>query len=143
VIWGAFALVAAGLFAGAAVYVSAVEHPARRSLTPGEALTQWKPAYERGAIMQATLALVGSVLGLVAWWRTGDWMWALGAVVLVANWPYTFVGIMPTNRKLKATDPATAGAESRALLETWARLHMVRTGLGCAATLAFLVASLR
>ena len=142
-IWGAFALVAAGLFAGAAVYVSAVEHPARRSLTPGEALTQWKPAYERGAIMQATLALVGSVLGLVAWWRTGDWMWALGAVVLVANWPYTLVGIMPTNRKLKATDPATAGAESRALLETWARLHMVRTGLGCAATLAFLVASLR
>ena len=141
-IWGALALVAAGLFAGAAVYVSAVEHPARRNLGPGEALTQWKPAYSRGAIMQASLALLGAALGLAAWWQTGDWLWLVGAVLLAANWPYTFIGIMPTNHSLMATDPGTAGPESHALLERWARLHHVRTALGCAATLAFLVAAI-
>ena len=95
-IWGQLALIAAALFAGAAIYVAAVEHPARRSLSPGAALTQWKPAYQRGANMQASLALIGFVLGLVAWWQTGGWLWALGAVVLVANWPYTLFVIMPT-----------------------------------------------
>ena len=141
-IWGQLALVAAALFAGAAFYVGAVEHPARRDLPPGGALTQWKPAYRRGANMQASLAVVGFVLGLLAWWQTGGWLWGLGALVLVANWPYTLLVIMPTNRRLKAIDPATAGTESEALLDAWARLHMVRTGLGLAATLIFLAASL-
>ena len=141
-IWGQLALVAAALFAGAASYVSAVEHPARRSLSPAAALTQWKPAYRRGASMQASLALIGFGLGLLAWWQTSSWLWALGAVVLVANWPYTLFVIMPTNRKLKAIDPEKAGAESQALLDSWARLHMVRSGLGVAATCIFLAASL-
>ena len=141
-IWGQLALVAAALFAGAAFYVSAIEHPARRSLSPGAALMQWKPAYRRGANMQASLALIGFVLGLIAWWTTGVWLWALGAVVLVANWPYTLLVIVPTNRKLKAIDTEKAVAESRTLLDNWARLHMVRTGLGCAAMLIFLAASL-
>jgi Domain of unknown function (DUF1772) len=67
----------------------------------------------------------------------------VGAFVLVANWPYTLLGVMPTNRKLMATDPANAGPESRALVLRWGRLHAVRTALGFAATLAFLRASLR
>lgn len=141
-IWGQLALIAAALFAGAAIYVGAVEHPARQTLPAGAALAQWKPAYRRGAIMQASLALAGFALGLFAWWQTSGWLWALGAVVLVANWPYTLFVIMPTNRKLKEIDPERAGAESEALLNSWARLHMVRTGLGCAATLMFLAASL-
>jgi hypothetical protein len=141
--WGQLALVAAALFAGAAFYVSAVEHPARQKLSPEDALAQWKPAYQRGANMQASLALVGFLLGLVAWWVSGGWLWALGAIVLVANWPYTVFAIMPTNRRLKSIDPAVAGVESRALLDVWARLHMVRTALGITATLIFLAASLR
>jgi hypothetical protein len=48
---------------------------------------------------------------------------------------------MPTNNRLMAIKPEEAGPESRRLIETWARLHAVRTGLGALATITFLWAS--
>ena len=54
-----FALVVAALFTGAAVYVNAVEHPARRHLDPVAALQEWQPAYKRGAAMHRDLMLHG------------------------------------------------------------------------------------
>lgn len=140
---GLLALITAALFTGAAIYVSAVEHPARMMLDDTSLLVQWKPAYERGAIMQASLAIVGFLLGLLAWWQSGDWLWLAGAVVLVANWPYTMVLIMPVNNRLKSIDPRDTGAPSRQLLETWAKLHAGRSALGVAATLLFLAAAMR
>jgi Domain of unknown function (DUF1772) len=74
--------------------------------------------------------------------QTGYWAWLLGAAMLVANWPYTLLGIMPTNRMLMATEPASAGPDSLALIENWAALHAGRTALGFAATLIFLWASM-
>ena len=91
--------------------------------------------------MQATLAIARFSLGVLAWWQTGNWRWLVGALLLIANWPYTLIGIMPTNRKLMTTDPATAGPESRRLLLKWGRLHSIRTALGFAATFSFLWAS--
>ena len=91
--------------------------------------------------MQAPLALVGSLLGLLAWWQTKDWHWLVGAVVLIVNWPYTLFAIMPTNKQLKAINSAGAGSESRMLIERWGKLHGVRSVFGFAATLAFLWAS--
>jgi uncharacterized membrane protein len=140
---GQLALIVAALFAGAAVYINVAEQPARLHLDDRSLLMQWKPAYKRGFAMQASLAIAGFVLGVVAWRQTGLWLWLAGAIVLVANWPFTLFGIMPTNKKLMAIDPAGAGAESRALIRQWARLHAVRTALGFAATLLFLAASLR
>jgi hypothetical protein len=63
--------------------------------------------------------------------------------VLVANWPYTLLGIMPTNRQLLATAPEFADATTRSLLRRWGRLHAVRSGLGAIATVLFLIAALR
>ena len=139
---GQLALIVAALFAGAAVYVSVAEQPARLSLDDRALLTQWKPAYKRGTAMQAPLAIIGFLLGLAAWWQTGHWAWLLCAAILIANWPYTLVGIMPTNKILMATEPASAGPGSRALIEKWAALHAGRSALGFAATLIFLWASM-
>jgi hypothetical protein len=139
---GQLALIVAALFAGAAVYVSVAEQPARLSLDDRALLTQWKPAYKRGTATQAPLAIVGFLLGLAAWWQTGHWTWLLGAAILIANWPYTLLGIMPMNKTLMATEPASAGPGSRALIEKWAALHAGRTALGVAATLIFLWASM-
>ena len=88
--------------------------------------------------MQSTLAIVGFVLGAAAWWLTGVLGFLLGAVLMLLNWPWTLLGIMPTNRILMATDPTSAGIASRALLVKWNSLHAVRTGLGAAAILSFL-----
>ena len=92
--------------------------------------------------MQASLAIVGFLLGLLAWWQTGGWPWLLGALVLLANWPYTLLCIMPINRTLKAVDPASAGPRTRALMKTWNRLHAGRTALGFIATAILLWASM-
>jgi hypothetical protein len=88
--------------------------------------------------MQASLAIVGGLCGLVAYLSTLDWRWLLGAVVLLANWPYTIFVIMPTNRQLMDTAPDRATAETRRLLERWGMLHAGRSGLGLVATLMFL-----
>jgi hypothetical protein len=139
---GQLALIVAAVFAGAAAYINIAEQPARLELDDRALLGEWKPAYRRGFAMQAPLAAVGFLLALLAWWRTGVWLWLLGGLLLVTNWPYTIFGIMPTNHKLMAIDPAEAGAESRTLIRKWGSLHAVRTALGFAATAVFLWASL-
>ena len=88
--------------------------------------------------MQSTLAMLGFVLGAAAWWVSGILAFLLGAVLMLANWPWTLLVILPTNRVLMATDVESAGTASRALLVKWNRLHAVRTGLGAAAMLSFL-----
>ena len=140
---GQLALIVAALFAGGALFVNVAEHAARLKLDDGAALIEWKASYERAAVMQASLAIVGFLLGALAGWQTGRWLWMIGALVLLANWPYTLLCILPTNRALKAADPAAAGPQTRALIERWNRLHAGRTALGLAATLIFLWASLR
>jgi hypothetical protein len=137
---GYLALVTAALFTGAAFYISFAEQPARLALDDRALLAQWKPAYKRGTAMQAPLAIMGFVLGIVAWWLTGRVMFVTGGVFLLANWPWTIFGVMPTNRMLMATEPGAANPDIRALIVKWNRLRTVRTVLGCLAILAFLIA---
>jgi hypothetical protein len=139
---GHLALIVAALFAGAAIYVNVAEQPARLDLDDRSLLIQWKPAYKRGFAMQASLAIAGFLLGVLAWWQTNNSAWLLGAVVIIANWPYTLLIMMPTNNKLMAVDPAHSGPTSRAILEKWGTLHAIRTALGFASTFIFLWASI-
>ncbi len=139
---GQLALLVAAVFSGAALYINVAEQPARLELDDRSLLIQWKPSYKRGLSMQAPLAIVGFLLGLAAWWQTGHLGWAIGGLLMVANWPVTFFAIMPTNNRLMAIDPASAGPESRAMIRRWGALHALRTALGFAASLAFLWASL-
>jgi hypothetical protein len=135
---GQLALIIAAVFTGAAIYINVAEQPARLSLDDRSLLAEWKPSYKRGFAMQATLAVLGAGLAIIAYVAAGDWRWLVGSAVLLANWPYTFLGIMPTNNALMAIQPDAAGAEARRLIEKWGGLHAGRSALGAAATLIFL-----
>jgi Domain of unknown function (DUF1772) len=130
----------AALFAGAALYINVAEHPARMKLDSANALAQWGPSYKRATLMQAPLAVVSALCGLGAWFASGAVMWLIAALFVGFVVPFTFIGIMPTNRRL--LDPARDGAsaETRVLLERWGRLHAVRTASSLIATVLMLCA---
>jgi hypothetical protein len=133
------ALLTAALFAGAAFYINFAEQPARLALDDRALLAEWKIAYPRGYLLQAPLAMLGGVLGILAWYQLARFGFLIGATLMLANWPWTMLVIARVNKKLMATAPEDAGAQSRALIVKWGGLHAVRTGLGCAAALAFLI----
>ncbi len=128
--FGEFALVVAALFTGAAVYINWAEQPARLGLDDDAMLAEWKPSYARGFQMQASLAVIGFILGTLDAMVTGRWIWFAGALALIANWPFTLFVIMPVNKELEATPLERAGPKTRALVERWGMLHGVRSALG-------------
>lgn len=141
-IWGEVALVIAALFAGAAAYVSFVEQPARLLLDDRALLVEWIESYGRGKYMQAALAMIAGLLGAQAWWETDVQLWLFGAILILLNWPYTLIFILPITRKLNATEIYNANSGTRHAIESWGRLHAVRTALGVLGTGAYLAASI-
>jgi hypothetical protein len=135
---GQLALALAAVFTGAAIYINIAEQPARLQLDDSSLLGERKLAYRRGSMMQASLALFGGFFGVVAFFGTFGWRWLLGAIVLLANWPYPIFVIMPTNHRLMNTPPGAATAETRGMIGRWGLLHAGRSALGLIATLIFL-----
>jgi hypothetical protein len=89
------AVLACGLFTGAAVYVSLVEHPARMECGGEIATAEFAPSYHRGTILQVTLAAVCllSVAGATFWW-------VVAGVLQVSVIPFTLIVILPTVQEL-------------------------------------------
>ena len=131
------ALICATLFAGAALYISLVKHPARLVLSNAPLLMQWQPSYKRALPIQSGLAVAGGVAGLVVGYFVADWHWFAGSILLLANWPFTLLVIMPVNKRLMAMQEHEAGAGGRAMLVQWGKLHNVRSALGAATMLLF------
>lgn len=132
------ALVTAAIFTGAAAYINWSEQPARLTLDDNSLLKEWKFSYAKGSEMQASLAVVSGLLGLAAFYLENRPMAAVGGILMLANWPYTFLAVVPTNRLLGAM--ADGGAGPRPLILKWGKLHAGRTLLGFAALCAFMYA---
>lgn len=127
------------IFAGAALYINLVEHPARMSRGTRIAATVWAPSYKRATVMQATLAVVSSLAGVSAWLLGGGLMWFAGAMLIGSVVPFTFIAIMPTNHQLLDPGRDLASTETRALLIKWSRLHAVRSVLSLLALVIYLI----
>ncbi|HMF86978.1 MAG TPA: DUF1772 domain-containing protein [Gemmatimonadaceae bacterium] len=130
-----------GLFAGAALYVSLVEHPARMANTLDIALAEFRPSYKRASVMQVTLAILG-VAGAVGAYFLGRGISTLVAgIVLATVVPYTLIVIMPITRQLLDETRTARSDDTEVLLEKWGKLHNVRTIAGLLA-LVILAANL-
>ncbi len=125
-------------FAGAAIYINIVEHPARMGCDTKIAATVWAPSYKRATVMQASLAIVGLVSGIAAWLLGGGAIWLVGAILLGLVVPFTFIAIMPTNNRILSPGRDLGSSETRALLERWGWLHAVRSLLSLAASVVFI-----
>jgi uncharacterized membrane protein len=125
---------ATSVFAGAAIYINLVEHPARMGCPTNVAAMVWAPSYERATLMQAPLAIVGSIFGVLAWWLGAGTAWLVASGLIFVVVPFTLVVIMATNKQLLAPGRDLASSETRSLLVKWGRLHAVRSALSLAAS---------
>jgi uncharacterized membrane protein len=131
------ASVAAGLFAGASVYVTVVEHPAWVECGPALAIKHFGPSSRRAAVMQGLLAVIGLVAGVAAWGQGSGAGWLVGGLLLAAMVPFTLIIIKPTNRRLLDPGLNPGSDEARDLLTRWGQLHAVRTVVGVVAFVVF------
>src|SRR5258708_7481438 len=131
------AVLATSIFAGAAIYINLVEHPARMSCSTEIAAAVWAPSYRRATLMQASLAVAGSLAGLAAWMLGAGNMWLVAALFILAVVPVTFIIIFPTNKKLLASGRNLGSPETRKPLIKWGRLHAIRSALSLLASAIF------
>lgn len=137
------ATVGAGLFAGASVYITVAEHPARLECGPALGVREFGPSYRRAAFMQGGLAVACLLAGLAAWWQGSGAGWLIGGLLLGGLVPFTLIVIMPTNRRLLDPGLDPGSVEAGELLSRWGRFHAVRTLVGVAVFVAFAGMSLR
>lgn len=133
------ATIAAGLFAGAALYVTVVEHPARLECGQALAVAQFGPSYRRAAAMQGGLVLVGLLASVLAWALGASAGWLVWGLLLGAMIPFTLLAVRPTNRRLLDPGLDPESREAADLLLRWGRLHVVRTLVGVLVFVAFAV----
>ena len=73
----------------------------------------------------------------------GGTIWLVAAALIGAVVPFTLLVIAQTNRRLLDPTRDRRSAETRARLETWGRLHSVRTALSIISSILFIWAATR
>lgn len=137
------AALSTGLFAGAAIYINLVEHPARMSCGTDVAVSEFRPSYKRATVMQASLAALGTLNAVFAWFLGGGLAWLIGGILLCTVIPFTLIVIFPTNRQLLDPNLDNKSDLALLLLTRWGRLHAVRSILSLVAFTIFLSALLQ
>ncbi|MFN8640714.1 MAG: DUF1772 domain-containing protein [Candidatus Binatia bacterium] len=134
------AALCAGLFAGAAGYISLVEHWARSEAGPAVALAQFRPRLPRarhpGVARQRRRSPCAA-----AWLAGAGLAWLVVALLLFAIVGFTLVRITPVYTRLLDPSLTADSPDAPALLAQWGRLHHVRSVLGLLAFVVALAAS--
>jgi len=130
-----------GVFFGAALYISLVQHPAALETGIDFAARFFGPMYGRAAIFQASLALTGCAAGVAAWLSGAGRLWLTAAVLIGSVVPFTLIVVKSVNDVLLGG--GAVGSELNALLVRWGYLHWVRTVASGLAFVACLVGVVR
>jgi uncharacterized membrane protein len=132
-------ILACSIFSGAAIYINLVEHSARMSCGTEVAIAEWIPSYKRATIMQASLAVIGTICAISAWFKGANNWWLIGGVLFGLVIPYTFLIIMPINKKLLSPTLERTSLEANNYLTKWNKLHAIRSLLSSIALIIFLL----
>ena len=127
------------IFTGAAIFVTFVEHPARMFHGTNLASTVFPTSYKRAALLQAPLTMLGFVSSLVAWLAGSNIWWLIAGLVLFSSMPFTLAMIMPTNKKLLDPKIDRDSDSTKVLLQTWGKLHAVRSVLSTVSLVIFIL----
>jgi hypothetical protein len=139
----ALAVLCSGLFTGAALYISFVEHPARMRCGTRLAVSEFAPSYKRATVMQASLAAFGTLAAVAAWLLGAPALWLVGGLLLGAVIPFTLLVMLPTNKRLLDPSLDKDSKLAEQLLQRWATLHGVRSGFSFGSFLTLLIAAIR
>ena len=131
---GLFAFGFASAFAGASLYVTLVEQPARLALDDSSMMREWAPSDRRGFALLGGLALLAAISGLAAFGQGSDIRWLVGALIALASWPYTYFVIVPLNNRLLS---APADPDSREVVTLWGQLEWGLFALGVISAAVF------
>ena len=77
------AILSCTVFFGAAIYINVAEHPARLECGTELASTVFAPSYRRAAAMQASLALIATIMGMSMGIHSGNSLWYLSASLML------------------------------------------------------------
>jgi len=136
----ALATLAGGLFAGSALFVTAVEAPAIQGLGVDQHWRFFPLMYEKAAISQSVFGTIAGVAGVVHGLRiavapSDRNLWIAAGTVFLGIIPYTIIFMFPTNhfiindnKRIKsATESQVDLGKKKEILDKWAGLHLVRT----------------
>jgi Domain of unknown function (DUF1772) len=137
------AVLSCGLFAGAAIYITLVEHPARMECGVEIAATEFPPSYRRASVMQAGLAALGLVSSVAAWLAGATFWWVVAGILLGSVIPFTLLVIFPTNQQLLTPTLDRRSEQTGRLLARWGALHAVRSVLSGLALVVYLYLVIR
>ena len=85
--------------------------------------------------MQATLAALGLLSSIVAWFAGATFWWVVAGLLLGSVIPFTLIVMLPTNKQLLSPTLDKRSAETERLLARWGVLHAVRSVLSALALL--------
>ena len=127
-----------GLFTGAAIFIHYVEHPSRMAVGTQYAASVFPGSYRRAAVMQAGLAILCFVSSMLACVAGAGIMWLFTGLLMFSVVPFTLIVMMPVNKKLLDPKVDKYSASTKSLLQTWGKLHGVRSVISFCALLLFL-----
>lgn len=133
----------AAAFAAIAIYISIVEQPSRLLLEDKAQLQQWAASYPPAMKIQGALAILAGLSAIWIWFRSRNVLWLIGAILILANWPYTLLMLNPINHSLLTMASSASAETSRTLVEQWGWLHATRSMLGLVTAVLFAVALIR
>lgn len=135
------ALVCAGLFAGGAMMQSLVDHPARLGAESVAGIEQMQRSLRHADPYMPLTAVVGAGMAFWSFLLGGGSIDLAAALLLVVVVPFTWVFIIPVNKRIHAFRPGHPNVdEVSGHLRRWGRFHAFRSVCGTLA-LALLAAT--